>query len=215
MSSPYGYLYLAIFIILSTIVMLNLLIALLANIYDSVNKTSNSLYLNQMIKINHSISQHKTYSCLSYSYIPINLITTLLLPLILIFKSQKLNSILLLLSYIPVMIVGVILFSLCSNVLVPFSYLIILKAKVRKLFDAEDSARLSSRIRSLVKFIFFGVLGLIKLSIYDTVYFSISLFDTDLKLRNPKTEDDDIVSRIDSSFLEYFIKLLEVRLEIN
>ena len=152
LSTSQGNIFLVAFIILFNIIMLNFLIAILASIYDSVDNKSNSLYLNQMIKINHSINQNKIYSSLSYSYVPFNLIVTIILPIILKLKSKKLNSILLLLTYFPVMFVGVVLFFLCSNILVPLSYLIILKAKLLNLFDTDDEELISIRIRRLAKF---------------------------------------------------------------
>ena len=202
LSTSQGNIFLVAFIILFNIIMLNFLIAILASIYDSVDNKSNSLYLNQMIKINHSINQNKIYSSLSYSYVPFNLIVTIILPIILKLKSKKLNSILLLLTYFPVMLVGVVLFFLCSNILVPLSYLIILKAKLLNLFDTDDEELISIRIRRLAKFFWFGVFHLIALNISDTAFFCISLFDQNLKLRNPKAEDDEIFSNIDAGFLE-------------
>ena len=87
LNHTYGYLYLWWFIVILNIVMLNLLIAILTSIYESINKGSNSLYLNQMIKINHLISKNPLYSSLSYSYVPINIVTMLFFPFLLM-KSK-------------------------------------------------------------------------------------------------------------------------------
>ena len=110
LSKYYGYGVLMLFLGISTVTLLNFLIAIISNVYDRLRKISIGLYLTNIIEIRKIQQNDKRFSSLVSAVPPLNVLTFLLTPLILWCESKKLNSFLLHLCYLPVLFVGTITF---------------------------------------------------------------------------------------------------------
>ena len=107
------------------------------------------------------------------------------------------------------------MFLASSLLMIPLCYLLVLKVKVCSLFEKEENKNYADVIKSIAIFITTGLFYLTAICITDTFAFLVSLFRRDLQLRDPKTENDDIISSFDSDFLEFFIMLLKVSINRN
>ena len=120
----FGYVYLISFLWISTIILLNFIIAILTNIYIEWQSYYEGLYLRQIVLTRQILEDDIHYSCLISAFSPLNLISFPFSILVLFTKSSRINKLILHFCYIPVLIFGVISLIL-SIILIPPTYVII------------------------------------------------------------------------------------------
>jgi Polycystin cation channel len=77
-----GYVYLTIYLLYTSIMLLNFLIAILSNTYARNNFVKNGLYLRNVLHLRQRYDYDRLYSSITYSAPPLNIITFILTPLI-------------------------------------------------------------------------------------------------------------------------------------
>lgn len=82
-STMYGYIFLTTYLIVSCVTLLNFLIAILTNVYDSLRSISNGLYMKDIILIRQVMQDHIYYSALVVASPPFNLFVLPFIPFIL------------------------------------------------------------------------------------------------------------------------------------
>ena len=87
-SKYYGYAYTILFIWMSTITLLNFLIAIITHVYEFKSKIEVGLYLESIVNINKALGTNKRYSSLVSMVPPLNFMTFMLAPIIIWFSSK-------------------------------------------------------------------------------------------------------------------------------
>ena len=105
-----GYVFITVFLIIISIMLLNFLIAILSNTYELLNDVKNGLYLKNVIYLRQKYNYDRIYSSLVYANTPFNLFMLILLPFVIYFKSKKLNKMILMVEYFGVGFYGVVIF---------------------------------------------------------------------------------------------------------
>ena len=90
----YGWIYLILFLIITSIVLINFLIAILSNKYSEMQGKRKILYNKKILEIKQVQTDDKYYSCLISSFVPLNVLMIPFVPFIIFCKSEKLNRIL-------------------------------------------------------------------------------------------------------------------------
>lgn len=150
-----GRLFLASYLIVAAILMLNFLIAILSDTYANNTKYTSALRMKEIIKLRVIYESHKHYECLVRAPLLINFYMVVMAPLVVIFKSKKLNKVMLHVEYLIIAFVY-LLFLLINLVLnVPVFVSIVVFVKLRNISKYSTSV-----IDSIVRFIdsFFVVL---------------------------------------------------------
>ena len=94
-----GYIFITIYLLASTIMLINFLIAILSNTYGLLTLQNNALYLKEVIFLRQRYGYQRYYSSLVSAFVPLNLISLVLFPLLSTWKSSKLNTVILLIEY--------------------------------------------------------------------------------------------------------------------
>jgi hypothetical protein len=105
MSSTSGRVFLGIFLLIAAILLLNFLIAIMADAYANYGTYINGLQMNEIIKLRSIYEEHRYYHCLSKSTILFSFLIFPFMPFVMFFKSEKLNKFLLHVEYFPVMLI--------------------------------------------------------------------------------------------------------------
>lgn len=151
LSTSFGYYFLILYLVISNIVLLNFIIAILANTYNKLIGVSKALYFNEIIKIRNVLECDKYYSSLVSLPIPLNAALIPAYPFIIFCKSKRLNNLMLHISYLPVMVLGTLCFCLLSIVLWPISYLALLWQNFIDIWEKGSNG--GSRWREFVQFL--------------------------------------------------------------
>ena len=116
--NPYvGYIFITVFLIMISIMLLNFLIAILSNTYELLNDVKNGLYLKNVINLRQKYNYNDTYSSIVYAGPPFNIFIAFYLPLIIYCNSKKLNKVFLVIEYVGIAVFGVLAFLTISLVL--------------------------------------------------------------------------------------------------
>ena len=212
-SKYYGYIYTMLFIWLSSITLLNFLIAIITNVYEFKSKIEVGLYLENIVNINKILGNNKKYSSIVSMVPPLNFITFLCSPMIIWFSNKKLNDRMLIIWYIPVMVWGIGIFVITSLVLLPFVYLIILFKLLKGLWNtSRNRAPVIMRIADWFIFFFCGIFIWLYQVVIDTVKFTSDLFNKNLSLKYNARNKIIITakkSKLDPRFFKIFFLLLK------
>ena len=118
-------------VVFTNITLLNFLIAILSDIYSILKLKSSVLYYQQIVRVRQIHDYDKHYSSLVSASPPFNLIIVPFIPLIILFKSERLNDVLLYICYLPVLAIGMITFIITSFIHIPFAYISLLIRQLR------------------------------------------------------------------------------------
>ena len=216
-----SYIYLALFLLISNVILLNFIIAILTSIYEVLKSKSKVIYLAEIVKCQSVFGFNEYYSSMISLFIPLNLFFLPLAPLIFILKSKKLNLVLLHISYIPVLIIGTAIFGVCSVMLIPFAYIALqnqnIKAVIMKgLIPKERGVLAGYMVVSLFK----DPAVLFLISIINTIAFTKSLYATNLiypkenafyKITDLRKLDKKYFSLLKDSLKKYKNTLVDIR----
>ena len=95
----YGRLFMWIYLLGFAVLIMNFLIAILTDTYSYYTGVANALHIREMIKLRAIFGEDKYYQCLAKAPNLINFYMIIFAPLVIIFKSRKLNSFLLYLEF--------------------------------------------------------------------------------------------------------------------
>ncbi|CAI2382176.1 unnamed protein product [Moneuplotes crassus] len=186
-----GYLFLISYLIVSTITLLNFLIAILSNTYDFLTGHKNALYLREVIYLRQQYGYEPRYSSIISAFVPLNIFAMIMDPIIICLKSSKINDMFLLFEYIVLGILSVIIFFAISALLLPISYVILILDKLKFCFTKPFLGKgdVLYRVLDLITIFFIGLLWLIILLFWSTGKFIVKLFASDIKLLEENREE--------------------------
>ena len=209
-SKNFGYIYLITYLIISNIVLLNFVIAILSSTYSRLISVSKALYLNEIVKARNIFEFNHYFSSLISLPIPLNGILLPFYPFIVYLKSKKLNKFLLHISYLPVMLLGTLLFIIMSLLLYPISYLALLYQNFIDIWEKGGNG--SNRCIEITQFftmIFTAPFLLFGLILKDLYNFIRSLYTKDIRIHNEKALFRKLdLSNIDQKYFDVLKEIL-------
>ena len=169
-----GKCYLTIFLLLNTILAINLLIAILSTTYAILSARSTPLFLIENIKQRPLYKYSKRYGSLVSSFFPFYLFVPFFAPLLLNKNKKKNNNIILHFEFIPIYIILHALFLVVSLFLLPFTYLKIIIHKIRLIQRGKYKNHTKwVGIVQLFLYIVFGLLvNIIQTLFFDSIKFT-------------------------------------------
>ena len=167
-----GDLYLISFLVITAILTLNLLVAILTNIYQNLESKRFVLYISEILKLKSSHCYDKRASGLISTPPPWNIFPLLLSPLYFLRIDQvKLNAFVLHVWYVPVLLIATLVFITVNLAIFPFAYFKGVAIKAQFLFYRKSKSKFYWRLLSLLVFISFGVFILLLNLCVDMVFF--------------------------------------------
>ena len=130
----YGWALLTIFLFFLFVSMLNILVAILAEIYGKLAEIKDALFRRGVILYDNVYGDSKFFSSIVSTWAPYNVITTPLIPFVLIFRSKCLNTLVLFIEFVPVLILGMLCFFLVTLLLLPIAWVVLLIHSFKNLF---------------------------------------------------------------------------------
>jgi hypothetical protein len=100
-----GKIYLTVYLFISMIMLLNFLIAILSDTYANNITVGKALFLKEAINVGAQLKYHDIYACLYKPPTLLNFYVFLMMPFVVIFKSKKLNLVLLYCQYSLILVV--------------------------------------------------------------------------------------------------------------
>lgn len=154
-----GKLYILASVILFTILILNLIIAILSNTYTLFSDKSIGLYLSKIISTRVEFQHDENYSAFIMGMSPLNLIILPFVPIMLIIKpNPQLNYYLMITQYCILMFMIFIAFFIISILLIPIAFIQSLIFKLRQaVSDNNTPAQMAKAIASSIMFLFTGL----------------------------------------------------------
>jgi hypothetical protein len=162
--------------------LMNLLVAILANTYNSYDSKSNGLYLSKILSTRDELQYDESYGAFFCSMPPVSIIQIPFVP-IAVFLSYghpllvKINDFIMKVQYVIFMCIVSIVFLFVSIILIPFAWLIGISDKLKLLDEYQTKADLFLNIGV---FIPFGPFIMLLNTLVDFVYFWINNFKNDL-----------------------------------
>ena len=183
--------YMMSYLIVTMIVLLNMLIAILSDVYVELQGRSKQLYLTNVIKTSHILGYDKYYSSLVAMPAPFNVLLLPLYPWI-IRKKRSLNRFLVYCCYVPALCIVIIIFSITSLIYTIPAYLILLWCQFTKSLRSCLNGVKSVIIEwlTLLAFIPFGYLYMLIIAFLDAFYFIIDLYRVRPTLKNQIEQND-------------------------
>ena len=126
-----GYIFMAVYLTVSMITLLNFLIAILSNTYDFLTEHKNALYLREVIFLRQKYCYNAKFSSIVSAFVPLNIFALLMDPFIICCKSKRMNRIFLIFEYTILGLIAIILHLTISLILVPISYIILIFNKLK------------------------------------------------------------------------------------
>lgn len=119
----YGYIFLTLYLIISTVTLLNFLIATLTSVYDSLKSISMGLYMREIIRIRNFYEDDAYYSGLICATPPLNLLFLPIYPFLIKMRSKWLNEAVNYIAFQYAFILGLVSFIVFSLLFTPFAYI--------------------------------------------------------------------------------------------
>ena len=172
-----------VFIVISfNLLLLNLIIAILANTYNLFDLRSTGLYLSKILNTRGELLYEENYGAYLAAVPPLNVIQVPFIPIALIMRKghptlKKINYFVMQTSYCTFMLIFFVLFIVVSVVLIPFAWLI-------AIYDKRQSKNVSlSKMDKIANLIFIplGVPMLFLDVMSDLIYFWRNNFRDNLK----------------------------------
>lgn len=187
LSPSFGYYFLIIYLIVTNVVLLNFIIAILSNTYNNLSGISKALYHNEVVKVRNVYEHDKYYGSLISLPIPLNLVLLPFVPFIIIFRSKKLNMFLLHVSYLPVLFIGTLVFSVLELIMLPISYFALLYQNLIDIWEkGSDGSSRCVEATQFFQMIFKGPLMLVFWMCSDIYEFVKSLYASNLRMNNQR-----------------------------
>ena len=210
----YGWIYLILFLVLTNIVLINFLIAILSNKYTEMEPKKKLLYNRNILRIKQIQAEDKYYSCLISSFVPLNFMMLPFVPFIVIFKSEKLNHILMYAWYVPMVAIGTIFFVVGSLALLPFAYLVSIYSSAVSMYKVLKANKITFKLVAvetgwLVLVVLLSVLYLLAQTVADTVVFVVTLFDENTKSKQDSDKSRTQLTDIDPEVFDVLVDIVE------
>jgi len=195
-SPQVGYIFITWFLLIASIMLLNFLIAILSTTYSMLNDVKNGLYMRKVIQYRQRYNYDSSYSAIVFAPVPLNIIMIPFLPILFLTKNEnKVNEVLMIWEYFLIAVAATLLFLASSLVFTPITYLIILLAKFKHIFNkpVKNCKDIMVRILDFLAFIFIGIFFILFWVMIDTVSFSIKLFSKRIMLIDKEQQEKQMM----------------------
>jgi hypothetical protein len=178
-----GYIFVTLYLIVSNIMLLNFLIAILSSTYSKLNQVKNGLYMRRVIQLRQRYNYNTYYSSIVFAPPPFNMLVMFALPFIVFMRNKTFNGVVMVFEYVIIGIVSVVIFLTCSLVMAPFTYLLLLIAKLRHIPKSPIVSKTDVVLRVLdfFVFIFIGLFFILFWVAVDTIKYTINLFSNKIQ----------------------------------
>ncbi|CAI2387514.1 unnamed protein product [Moneuplotes crassus] len=197
-----GYIFVTAFIIIANIMLLNFLIAILSTTYSELNDVKNGLYMRKVIQFRQKYNYDRKYASIVFAPVPLNMIIFLFVPLLMMGK-HRINEIFLVVEYSIVFISSIFLFFICSVIMCPVSYVLILLFKFKYIFQnpRKNWKDVMFRICDFILFIFIGIPFILVWVFIDTFKFAVNQFSKRIMLidKSERTDQSKLNEQMDGS----------------
>lgn len=150
--------FLIIFIILNTILLLNLLIAILSSTYAMLEDKKLVLYINEILSLRNTLEYDKHCSSLVSTFPPWNCIAVLFMPAILVVKNpKKINNLLFHIEYLPMLLLVFTAYLVLNILLIPIAYLKGIVVQVQLLTNKKSENHICYKVIRFMIFLVFGI----------------------------------------------------------
>jgi len=188
-----------IYVLVFNILLLNLLIAILTQVYTDVSEQADTLYVSNLIVLHSLYAPHEQYSALINSFPPLNMVFgTITLPLYL-FSSQEsctgINNVFLKIEYFMTFIIIFAFYVAMELIAIGFCYLKVLIHQFLLIFTGNDFGT-CRRITNFVIFFFIGYILLIVMLLSDLYYFILHSFKHQGEIRYTEEHRDPMSKRV-------------------
>ena len=169
------------------ILILNLLIAILTNVFNIYQDLSTGLFLLKILSTREQLESDEYYGAFISATVPFNIFLIPFIPFGVFMKKSekliKLNKFLNLLQYMCLMAFMFIGFIAVSLMLIPIAFTKSIAFKIRAIYSIKETSKkiLIKEILSFTMFLFFGIFMLMITFIADCYYFWVNNFRTNLK----------------------------------
>jgi len=177
-----GYIFSIVFMILTNVMLFNFLIAILSTTYSQLIEVKNGLYLRRVIVLRQYYNYDKYYSSIVFIPPPFNIFSMLTMFIVCLCRSPKLNMLINVTWYTVIGICAILGFIVCSLLLWPFSYLVIMIAKFKHIPAPPISKKIDVllRVLDLIAFMFVGLFLIFFWIILDIINFSCMLYSSNI-----------------------------------
>ena len=172
------------------------------------------LYNKKIITIKQIQGEDKYYSSLVSSFVPLNFLMLPFVPFIVIFKSEKLNHILMYACYAPMVAIGTIFFVVGNLVLLPFAYLVSIYSSIMSMYKVLKASKITFKLVAvetgwLVLVVLLSVFYLLAQTVADTVVFVVTLFDENTKSKQDCGKSRTQLTDIDPEVFDVLVGIIE------
>lgn len=179
----FGQVYVMLIVIAFNIMLLNLIIAILANTYNIFDTKSNGLYLSKILSTRDELTYDQSYGAFLSAMPPINFIQFPFVPPTMFMRYSdpkliKINRMIMLIQYSMFMLVLFTFFIIVSVVLMPFAWLVGIPDKIKSF--SNSNLTIKEKIMNAGLFMAFGPLILVLDLMADMFYFWVYNFRVDL-----------------------------------
>eukprot|EP01022_Parablepharisma_sp_SALTPOND_P016807 TRINITY_DN2554_c0_g2_i1.p1 TRINITY_DN2554_c0_g2~~TRINITY_DN2554_c0_g2_i1.p1 ORF type:complete len:1085 (+),score=110.67 TRINITY_DN2554_c0_g2_i1:8744-11998(+) len=168
-----GLIFMISYIVLCNILLLNLIIAILNNVYTELNGKTDMLYLQEIISLRELYKPHNELQFLNWTFGPLDLVTSFIGLLFYPFLGKEtkgaLNSVILRIQYTFHLLVSIPFFLIAELVMLPLVYIRTLFAKFMYLIKGKE--RGCYRLWSFLEFLVIGVVILLVYLFSDLYYY--------------------------------------------
>ncbi len=147
--------------------LLNLVIAILSNTFNELNKYSLGLYYDSLVKAIQQRRPNSYYGAFTCAYLIFSPVMLALTPIYLCFKPRSkhlkmFNNWVQMVFYFPIMIILLLVFFMTNLVLLPFAYIVAIINKILLIMRYNHlSSHPTLMITDLITFVITGLLSLL------------------------------------------------------
>ena len=168
-----------LFVIWNTILLINLLVAILMTTYSQLENNKLACFINEILKLRSTMEYDSNCSSLVSTFPPWNGFAMLfVVPILLKKNSQKLNNVLFHVEYIPILVFLFAVYLLFNIVLLPFAYAKGLLVQLQSMKNTKLETSFCVRLLSLIVFAVFGPIVLVLNLAADIVWFFIHSYQS-------------------------------------
>lgn len=165
----FGITFMIIFLVCNIGIILNIFIAVIAVLYDTISEKRNIYQMLETLKIRPQTQADKDYSALVSIPAPLNIVHLIFAPFLLASKNpQSVNEFILTIAYIPVMCFVTFVFVVYNILLIPLCFVKIWWHKLIMVYVYSKSYRVS-RADKFITFCMFWAFGLVILTVNSVV----------------------------------------------
>ena len=168
-------------------VVLNLLIGILTNVFNNYQNLGTGLFLSKILSTRDQLESDEYYGAFTSAIVPFNVLVIPFIPFGVLMKKStnlmNLNKFLNFTQYMGLMTIYFVGFLGASLILMPFAYLRSIYFKIRIIYKKKEYSTIIilKESFSLLLFVFFGIVMLLFTLFADCFYFWKNNFRTNLK----------------------------------